>query len=173
MASKRIATSAVDWIKFAEMVPKNQRDAFRAFKAKSDSLVARVHRNPEALPAIDFAAYKSRLANPALVDQFAQKYAKVTVPYPQDPENIKAKIEADEKEATVRTEAEVKLAQAQINSYKALLAKIDSVPPLKEMTMEMYFEYFPQEDLDPVNKPSMWPHNKASQPGFDPAHEIK
>ena len=41
MASKRVAKSAVDWVKFAELVPKNQKDGFRAFKAKSDAFVAR------------------------------------------------------------------------------------------------------------------------------------
>ena len=41
MAAKRIATSAVDWAKFAELVPKNQKDVFRAFKSRSDMFIAR------------------------------------------------------------------------------------------------------------------------------------
>lgn len=172
MASKRVATSAVDWLKFAELVPKNQKDAFRAFKAKSDSLIARVHKNSEALPAIDWSMYKARLANPALVDQFQQQYAKVAVNYPKDPNNVKAQIDADEKAAQAVMTTEVAAANGAIANYKGVLAKIDSVPPLNEMTVEMYYEYFPDQALDPVNKPSFWPHSKATQPGFDKAHEI-
>lgn len=41
MAAKRIAKSAVDWVAFAERVPVNQRDAFRAFKAHSEAFVAK------------------------------------------------------------------------------------------------------------------------------------
>jgi len=41
MASRRIAKSAVDWAAFAERVPVNQREAFRAFKAHSESFVAK------------------------------------------------------------------------------------------------------------------------------------
>ena len=41
MAARRVAKSAVDWAAFAERVPANQKEAFRAFKAKSDFLVSR------------------------------------------------------------------------------------------------------------------------------------
>lgn len=41
MAGRRVAKSAVDWVAFAERVPVSQREAFRAFKAKSEMLVAK------------------------------------------------------------------------------------------------------------------------------------
>jgi len=173
MASKRVATTAVDWVKFAELVPKGQVEAFRAFKAHSDHLVARVHRFPEALPAINWDMYRKRISNPAIVDAFEKQYGSVSVPYPKDPSNTISSIEAQEKAAKELTAKEMAVAQAEIAKLKALLAKIDSVPPLKEMTMEMYYEYFPDQALDPVNKPTFWPHNKPAQKGYDKAHEME
>lgn len=41
MAARRISKSAVDWIAFAERVPQAQKDAFRAFKAKSDAFITK------------------------------------------------------------------------------------------------------------------------------------
>ncbi len=41
MAARRVAKSVVDWAAFAERVPPNQKEAFRALKAKSDMLVSR------------------------------------------------------------------------------------------------------------------------------------
>ena len=41
MAARRITKSAVDWVAFAERVPANQKEAFRALKQKSDELMAK------------------------------------------------------------------------------------------------------------------------------------
>ena len=42
MSSKRIAKSMVDWVAFAESVPKNQLPAFRAFKGRSDAFATKL-----------------------------------------------------------------------------------------------------------------------------------
>merc|ERR1712170_35346 len=172
MAARRVAKSAVDWAAFAERVPKNQVDAFRQFKSKSDLFVTRVHQHSENLKPIDFAFYKSRIAAPGLVDSFEKAYASVSVPYPKDTSNLKAQIDAEEKEAAAKTEQFVAEMKKSISDATALFAKIDSVPPLSEFTLEMYGEYFPDSKRDPVNKPSFWPHTKMDQPGNDP-NEIK
>ena len=41
MAGRRVMKSAVDWIAFAERVPPNQVECFRAFKQKSEFFVSK------------------------------------------------------------------------------------------------------------------------------------
>lgn len=41
MASRRITKASVDWSAFAKKVPEGQITQFNAFKAKSDSYVAK------------------------------------------------------------------------------------------------------------------------------------
>jgi len=165
MAARRIARSAVDWTAFKERVPPKQQEFFRAFKAKSDIFVNKVHMNPEELPKIDFAFYKARLPNPALADKFQAAYDGVKVPYPTDKSNMVAEIEKDQKQATEMSKAFVAERQEEITDAKTLLSKIDSLPKPEEMTMEMYAYYFPDKALDPVNKPTFWPHLPYLQPG--------
>lgn len=173
MAARRVSKSAVDWAKLADLVPANQKDIFRAFKARSDMFISRVHRFPEALPAIEFSVYAARLSNPALVEQYQKAYAAISVPYPKDNTNLKAAIEAEAKAAQELLATETAEARKEIQTAKALLECIDSVPPLEKMTQEMYAEYFPEQALNPAARPSFWPHTKEAQTGFDPAHEVK
>merc|ERR1711942_92662 len=172
MASRRVTKSVVDWAAFAERVPKNQVDAYRAFKAKSDIFVSNVHKYPENLPAIDWSAYKSRITMPGLVDAFEKAYSAVSVPYPADPENIKATVDVQEAEAAEKTKANIVQIQGVIDNAKSLLANIDSVPPPEVMTQEMYFDYFPDQARNPWDRPTFFPHTHHEQPGNDP-HEIK
>lgn len=168
MASKRIAKSVVDWAAFAERVPANQKDAFRALKAKSDAFISRIHRHPENMAPIDFAYYQSRIAAPGMVDKFQKAFQGLNIPYPTDKEGIKAKVDVQEKDAAMKTAGETAKAREMIDDAKALLTKIDSLPPLDEMTMEMYGTYFPEMARDPVNNPTFWPHTKSMQPKNDP-----
>jgi len=170
MASRRIAKSAVDWAGFAERVPPNQKDAFRAFKTKSDLFVSKVHRYPEKLPTIDFAYYQSKLANPALVTEFEKAYKALTIPYPTDKDNIKAKVAKEEQEAKASSDQQIAEARKVISDCKAMLSKIDSVPSPDTMTCEMYQDYFPSLARNP-EKPTFWPHTKSYQPENDP-HKI-
>lgn len=34
------------------------------------------------------------------------------------------------------------------------------------MTMDMFYDIYPKDALDPVNKPTFWPHNPEEQPGY-------
>jgi len=162
-----LAKSAVDWTAFAERVPPNQKDAFRAFKSKSDLFVSKVHRYPENLPAIDFASYASKLGNAAFVTEFEKAYKSVTVAYPKDTGNLKAQVEAEEKEAQAQSKKFVENARKQVEASKAMLAKIDSVPGPGVMTHEMYADYFPDQARNPWERPTFWPHTKSYQPEND------
>jgi hypothetical protein len=52
------------------------------------------------------------------------------------------------------------------------LSKIDSLPKPEEMTYEMYAYYFPNHCIDPVKRPSFWPHVPFMQPGHKDNHNI-
>lgn len=167
MAGRRIAKSAVDWAKFAERVPPDQMEFFRALKGKSDVLVSRIHKYPEALPKIDWAYYKDRIAKPGMVDSFQKAYGSVTVAYPQDKDGLKKAIDAKQKEAEASTAKHVAELNKQLEELKLLLKKLDTLPPLDEMSHEMWAEYFPDK-YRTEHKPTFYPHHKRDQPGGDP-----
>ena len=53
------------------------------------------------------------------------------------------------------------------------MAKIEAIPGPNNMTYQMAAEYFPDQSRDPINHPTLWPHDSDSQlNGTDP-HEIK
>jgi len=167
MAGRRLAKSAVDWASFAERVPPNQKDAFRAFKAKSDMFISKVHRHPENLPKIDFASYSSKLGNAPFVAEFEKSYKSLVVAYPKDKNNFTSKIDAEEKEAQVESKKRIAEARKEIENSKAMLAKIDSVPGPDVMTNEMYADYFPDIARNPWDRPTFYPHTKSYQPEND------
>jgi F-type H+-transporting ATPase subunit d len=172
MAARRVAKSAVDWAALAERVPPNQKDAFRAFKTKSDLFVSKVHRYPENLPAIDFAYYNSKLGNAPFIAEFEKAYKALSVAYPKDKNNLRAQVDAQEKEEAAEAKKRIAVAHKAIEDAKAMLAKIDSVPPPDVMTHEMYADYFPDQARNPWDRPTFWPHNKSYQPENDP-HNCK
>jgi len=163
-----VAKSAIDWAAFAERVPPNQKDAFRSFKAKSDMFVSKVHRHPENAPQIDFAMYSSKLGNAPFIAEFEKSYKALTVAYPKDKNNLKAAVDAEEKEAQAATKKRITEARKEIEGAKAMLAKIDSVPAPDMMTHEMYADYFPDLARNPWDRPTFWPHTKSYQPENDP-----
>lgn len=168
MAARRVVKSAVDWAAFAERVPPNQKEAFRALKAKNDLFVSKVHAYPENLPQIDFASYVAKLGNIPMISEFEKAYKSLTIPYPKDKNNVKAKIDAEEKEAEVETKKRIADSQKAISDAKALLAKIDSVPDRDMMTVEMYAEYFPEHTREMLEKPKFFPFRKIDQPENKP-----
>ena len=63
----------------------------------NETILFRVLSNPEKPPAIDWAAYQSKVAVPGLVDSFKKQYESFQVPYPKD--TVSPSIDAQEKEA--------------------------------------------------------------------------
>ena len=53
----RISASAVDFAAVAVKIPAQQKNAFAALRGKVEGHLRAVNSLPEALPAIDFAAY--------------------------------------------------------------------------------------------------------------------
>ncbi|KAI8492694.1 ATP synthesis coupled proton transport [Branchiostoma belcheri] len=132
MAGRRAAVKAIDWIAFAERVPPNQKAQFTALKAKSDAIYSKYLSTPEKPAAINFAFYKSRLANPALVDEFEQKFNAVKVPEPAD--TYTAGLEEAQKKAA---------------------AVYNNMPPTELMTYDDVFAAFPEMKPDKEKYPHL------------------
>lgn len=60
----------------------------------------------------------------------------------------------------------VAASQGKIKEYEARIAKWDDVLPYEEMTLEDYKNAFPDQALDPLNRPTLWPHTPDQQPGY-------
>jgi len=169
MASRRIAKSSIDWASFSKRVPDAQKSQYLQFKAKSDGYLLRVLGQPEAPPALDWAHYQSKIVLPGLVADFQKQLAAVKVPYPED--KLSTQIDAQAKEVEVKVAEFVTESGVRIDSYKADLAKWDVIPAFDQMTMEEFADHFPDLALDPINRPTYWPHTEeAQQPDEPPAH---
>ncbi|CAN8003386.1 unnamed protein product [Ixodes hexagonus] len=156
MAAKRISKSALNWTALAERVPENQKPLYQAFKAKSDGYLRKVFSYPENPPPIDFAMYRSRLSNPALVDQFEKSYKSFAVPFPK--EHLTPQIDAEERQAKEEMECFIQESKERIEEYKRQLVKFQAMIPAAHMTMEDYADYFPDQAINP-DKPTYWPHD--------------
>ncbi|KAG5863936.1 hypothetical protein JTB14_009150 [Gonioctena quinquepunctata] len=161
MATKRIAQSSINWSALSERVPEHQRAQFLAFKAKSDAYLRRVMANPEKPPAIDWTFYKTRIPVPGMVDEFQKQYGALTIPFPSD--TVSSQVDAQEKEIKNDIEKFKTESNARIAEYKKQLAHIASLISYDQMTMEDYRDAYPEEALDPINRPTFWPHSKEDQ----------
>ncbi|XP_046992942.1 ATP synthase subunit d, mitochondrial [Schistocerca americana] len=163
-AARRIRQVSIDWAKMAERVPEDQKSFFVAFKAKSDSYVRRMLANPENPPKIDWTYYKTRVPLKTMVDDFQKQYEALKVPYPAD--NVTPQIEAQEKEIKKAIEDYIKASNERIANFEAEANKLRSILPFEQMTMEDFRDAFPDQALDPINRPTFWPHNPEEQLGY-------
>jgi len=155
MAGRRLARSTVDWAKFAENVPEPLKDKFVALKTKSDTFVSQVTSLAEKRPELNIAGYKGRApALAAIIDQFAQKYSAVDIPYPKDLQNF-AKL-ADEKRSKLESDAKsiVSESNKRLQVHKVELSKWDRMPPIEHMSIEEWNHYFPEYKSFDREKPS-------------------
>lgn len=164
--AKRIAQSAVNWAAIAERVPPNQRINFNGFKSKSDKYLRSVMANPEASPKIDWTFYKSRVAVPGLVDTFQKSYEALKVSYPSD--TLTGQVAAQEKEVRAHIESFKTDSANRIAAYEKEIDHVKSLLPFAQMTMEDYRDAFPEQALDPINKPTFWPHTPDEQLDYKP-----
>ncbi|XP_076331926.1 ATP synthase subunit d, mitochondrial-like [Tachypleus tridentatus] len=161
MAARRISKSAIDWVAFSERVPETQRTMYQAFKSKSDGYVRKVWSYPENPPAIDFSFYRARVAMPAIVGEFEKAYKALKVPYPS--EKVTPQIDAQEKEAQKEAEVFKKESSNRIEEYNNQLAWFKKLIPFDQMTMEDFRDYFPDIAVDPLNRPTFWPHDPEEE----------
>ncbi|XP_030767071.1 ATP synthase subunit d, mitochondrial [Sitophilus oryzae] len=161
MAAKRIAQSSINWSQLSERVPEHQRHIFLAFKSKSDSYLRRVLAQPESPPAIDWSYYKQHVPVAGMVDDFQKQYTALNIPFP--PDTVSKQIDAQEKEIKADIEKFKVESTARITEYKKQLAHLAGLLPYEQMTMEDYRDAYPETALDPINRPTYWPHDAEEQ----------
>lgn len=164
MAARRITQSSINWSALAERVPPNQKTNFLAFKSRSDKYLRSVLANPEQSPKIDWAYYKGRVAVPAIVDTFQKSYEALNVPYPAD--NVTNQVEAQRKEVLSEIEKFKRESEARIAEHKKELERIKGLLPYDQMTLEDFKDAHPDLALDPLNRPTFWPHSPEEQPDY-------
>merc|ERR1712227_738537 len=159
MAAKRVTTTAVNWAEFATKIPAANKAAFSALKNKQDGYLRAVNQLPEALPAIDFAAYKGKVAQ-AMVDDFEKKYKALEIPYPKD--TVQAELAAEEAKQKAAYEKFVSESQTRVSGITTELAKWEAMMPIEEMNLEEAMiavpHLVPQHRLDGVK--NFWPFDR-------------
>lgn len=165
MASKRITQSAVNWAALAERVPPNQSANFAAFKSRSDKYLRSVLANPEQSPKLDWNQYKNKIHIPGLVETFQKSYEALKVPYPQD--TLTATVESRRKEIQQNIEQFKKESKVRIAEKQKEIDRIQNLLPYAQMTMEDFADAHPDLALDPLNKPTFWPHTPDAQLDYE------
>jgi len=160
MASKRIATSAVDWAALAVKMPAENKAAFTALKMKVDKNMRSVNALPEAIVPINFEAYRAKINIPGMVDNFEKQYKALDIPYPSDQGTI-AQIDAQAATEKGRYTQFVKESDSRIAGYNTELAKWEAMKPVEEMNLEEALDAgLTQFVIDP-NVPSFFPHDQT------------
>lgn len=114
--------------------------------------------NPEAPPKIDWAAYKNTVPIAGMVDNFQKQYEALTIPYPTD--TLSAQVDQQKAQVQKDIESFCNASKGRIADHEKALAHIASLLPFGQMTMEDYRDAFPDLALDPINKPTFWPHTE-------------
>lgn len=125
--------------------------------------------NPENPPKIDWAAYKKSVPLAGMVDNFQKQYESLQVPYPAD--TVSSQIEQQRAQIVKEIEDFKKASNERIAANERELARLKAVLPFNQMTMEDFADAFPDQAIDPINKPTFWPHDAAEQePRVEPEH---
>ncbi|KOB76246.1 H+ transporting ATP synthase subunit d [Operophtera brumata] len=170
--AKRISQSSVNWASLAERVPAEQKTNLAAFKIKSDSYLRRVLANPPEVPKINWAQYKNTIPVAGMVDNFQKQFEALTIPYPAD--TLTAKVDAQWAEIKKSIEAFVNESNASIATYQKQISETKALLPFDQMTMEDVRDSYPELALDPLNKPTFWPHTPDEQEGYvDPEKQAQ
>ncbi|PSN33066.1 ATP synthase subunit d [Blattella germanica] len=161
MAARRITQASINWTALAERVPENQKPFFAAFKSKSDAYLRRMMANPETPPKIDWAYYKARVPVAGMVDDFQKKYDTLQIPYPAD--TVSAQIDQQQQQVSKEVQDFVKKSNDRIAEYQSEVSRLKALIPYELMTMEDFRDAYPELALDPMNKPTFWPHTAEEQ----------
>jgi len=160
MASKRIATTALDWAALGAKMPTENKAAFGALKMKVDKHMRAVNSLPESAPAIDFAAYKGKIAIAGMVDTFETKYKALAIPYPGDQGKL-GEIDAQAAQQKTRHTAWLSESNARIAGFNAELAKWESMMPVEDMNLEEALDAgLTQFVIDPAAG-TVFPHDES------------
>merc|ERR1711963_1253899 len=146
MASRRVAATSVNWAEFAKKVPASQKASFQALKQKVDTFQRSVPALPEKAPAIDFAAYKPKIAVAGMVDEFQKKYEALDIPYPKD--NLTATID----QQAVQKKQEYQKFVASSQEKIAAINREEFLGLVQRKNPRIY-------EVPDVDNPRFWPHD--------------
>jgi len=160
MAAKRVACTALDWGVLATKIPAENKAAFGALKMKLDKHTRAINALPEALPAIDFEVYRSKVAVAGMVDNFEKQYKALDVPYPGDQGKLK-EIDAQAVQQKAAYTQFVADSKSRIAGFNTELAKWEAMMPVEEMNLEEALDAgLTQFVIDP-SVPSLFPHDQT------------
>ncbi|OWR51902.1 ATP synthase subunit d, mitochondrial [Danaus plexippus] len=162
--AKRISQSSINWAALAERVPAEQKSNLAAFKVKSDGYLRRVLASPPEPPKINWANYKQVVPIPGMVDNFQKQYEALKIPYPSD--TMTAKVEAQWGEIKKAIESFVQESNKNIAKYQQQIDELNALLPYNQMTLEDFKDAHPELAIDPINKPTFWPHTPEEQPDY-------
>jgi len=135
MAAKRVAMTTVDWAALGQKIQPAQKEAFNMLKMRADGHARRVVSLPDALPKIDFAAYRGKVTVPGMVENFEKQYTGLSIAYPGDQGKL-AEIDAQAAQQKAAVEAFVADSNIKIDGIKTELAKWEAMMPIEEMNLE-------------------------------------
>ncbi|CAG9789307.1 unnamed protein product [Diatraea saccharalis] len=164
--ANRFTKSAINWAELEKRVPKEQKANFFAFKGKSDGYLRRVQANPPEPPKINWEAYNKMVPVPGLVDKLKAEYEKFKVPFPED--NMSVKVDEQWKSLEPEIKSFCAEMQKNIDDASKELSRVRALPKFEDMTLEMFADMYPKIALNPVERPTFWPHDAEEQVGYEP-----
>ncbi|XP_035205010.1 ATP synthase subunit d, mitochondrial-like [Stegodyphus dumicola] len=100
-----------------------------------------------------------------VIDKLASsKYNSLKVPYPAD--KLTPAIDDQEKKLDVFLKSFAELCDLRSKYYEKQLNWWKDMMPFDEMTMEDYFDYFPDSKDNVYKYPNFWPHDEPPVPVF-------
>ncbi|KPI92306.1 ATP synthase subunit d, mitochondrial [Papilio xuthus] len=162
--AKRFTKPSINWVEIEKRYPPEQKNNYLAFRAKSAAYLQRVQANPAEMPKIDWEAYKKLIPQSNIVEKLKSALEKYKIPYPKD--IVTSQIDAQWKKIEKDIQQYCAEQQKHIDAASKELKRIQSLPKFEDMTMEMFYYLYPDKALDPVNRPTYWPHNPEEQPGY-------
>ncbi|XP_026734626.1 ATP synthase subunit d, mitochondrial-like [Trichoplusia ni] len=170
--AKRFVKSSINWKELEKRVPPEQRGKFFAFKGRAELYFRRMMSNPPQSPKIDWEGYKKIVPVPGLVEKFQKEYEALKIPYPED------KYSSEVSKEWLALQPEIKKytdeMQAHMDKANAEVKRIEALPKFEDMTLEVFYDVYPEQAMDFVKKPSFWPHTPDEQLGYvDPTQKIE
>ncbi|KAI9217936.1 hypothetical protein BC828DRAFT_389932 [Blastocladiella britannica] len=136
-AARTTAIKALDFGKVAVSLKLKQETAqqLAAFRKRHDELVRTVQTLKDQRQTIDFAHYRSALANKAIVDEAEQAFAKFT-PASYDLAAQLKVIDAFEAKAVERAQHTATAVNDELKDLRETLANIESARPIDQLTVD-------------------------------------